>query len=291
MKVIDKNSHFIRQSSRKDFKAEGELAVEPVFYSFASVKVKTDYEYRKHIHPMSEIIIPEKGTYKCLLNGENIQLDPGEFLIVQTGDSHQDIFTRGMEYSALTFILKTSGKNPGEARLFRKISASAQKISTHSGSRIYELCQTLKKEADAKENTMFGFYILSGLFNAIFWELISFFPESSLAPFFIKSAKDEKFRMTFLKYLNNNLYRKLSIDEMAKTMKMSESSFAHTAKKILGITPAKIFLICRLERATTLLKESNMTIKEVSDTLAFEDQFHFSKAFRKHFGIPPSALK
>lgn len=290
MKIIDKNRHFVRESARKELKAGSELAVEPVFYSFAYVKAKTDYEYKKHVHPLFEIIVPEKGTYKCILNGENIQLSPGEFLIVQTGDIHQDIFTKGMEYSALTFFLK-SADSGREARLFKKINAPGQRAKIPQKTSVPELLKLLRGKASEQKDNLFGFYILSGLFNSIFWEMIPAFPESLLTPFFIKSAKNESFRITFLKYLNENLGRKLSIGEMAKTMKMSESSFAHISSKILGTTPAKMFLACKLERAATLLKESNMTIKEVSDSLAFEDQFHFSKAFRKHFGVPPSTLK
>ena len=291
MRRIDKNRHFVRESSLKDFKTGGELAIEPMFYSFAFVKAKTDYEYRKHVHPAFEIIIPEKGVYNCLLNGEKIQLVPGEFLIVQTGDTHQDIFSKGIEYSALTFFLRSSKLNTGEARLFRKISASGQKASFPRKSIAPDLYNILKDEASAPGHETFGFHILSGLFNAIFWEIVSAFPESSLAPLFIKSAKEESFRVNLLKYLEENTSRKLNIAEMAKGMKMSESSFAHLSKKILGTSPAKVFLARKLEKAASLLKESGMTIKEVSGLLAFEDQFHFSKAFRKHFGMPPSVFK
>ncbi|OGV39346.1 MAG: hypothetical protein A2020_08950 [Lentisphaerae bacterium GWF2_45_14] len=78
---------------------------------------------------------------------------------------------------------------------------------------------------------------------------------------------------------------------MAKKMKMSESSFTHLSKKNLGASPAKVLLSCRMERAAELLKGTKMSVKEVSDSLAFEDQFHFSKAFRKHFGTPPSVFR
>ena len=291
MRRIDKNRYFERQSSLKDIKTGGELAIEPVFYSCAFVKAKTNYEYKTHIHPMFEIIISEKGVYKCLLNGENIRIGPGEFLIVQTGDVHQDIFSKGIEYSALSFLLRSSKLSTGETRLFRKKNAREQKMRLPAGSRVPELFKILKKEASTQQHGTFGFYILTGLFNAIFWDMISLFPESSLAAFFIKSAKEENFRITLLNYLRDNVNRKLNVEEMARAMKMSESSFAHLSRKILGSPPAKVFLACKLERAATLIKESGMTIKEVSDHLAFEDQFHFSKAFRKHFGTPPSVFK
>jgi AraC-like DNA-binding protein len=39
------------------------------------------------------------------------------------------------------------------------------------------------------------------------------------------------------------------------------------------------------------LSESDITVKEVSEMLGFEDQFHFSKAFKKHFGESPSIYR
>jgi AraC-like DNA-binding protein len=121
--------------------------------------------------------------------------------------------------------------------------------------------------------------------------MISFFPETTLSSNLIKSAKDETFRVRFLKYLQNHICEKLDIEEMAVAMNMSKSSFAHRIKMILGASPAKVFLACKTEKAAELLKNSDWSIKEISSYLGFEDQFHFSKVFKRHFNMTPSSFR
>jgi AraC-like DNA-binding protein/quercetin dioxygenase-like cupin family protein len=292
MRTVDKNKDFERQTSWKDFKLGSEFTIEPVFFSYAQIKAKSNYEYHRHTHPAFEIIIPENGIYHCLLNGEEITLSPGEFLIVQIGDIHQDICSMGLEYVALTFQLKNTEFHTEETRLFRKVKNLEQKGVLQKGSPAFSLYQLLKRKAeDAETHEVFNSYVLSGIFNAFFWEMISFFPETTLSSNLIKSAKDETFRVRFLKYLQNHICEKLDIEEMAVAMNMSKSSFAHRIKMILGASPAKVFLACKTEKAAELLKNSDWSIKEISSYLGFEDQFHFSKVFKRHFNMTPSSFR
>ncbi|WP_163510358.1 AraC family transcriptional regulator [Fodinicola acaciae] len=43
----------------------------------------------------------------------------------------------------------------------------------------------------------------------------------------------------------------------------------------------------RLQAAATLLRLTDMTLREIARTLGFTDEFHLSKRFRAHFGVPP----
>ena len=43
----------------------------------------------------------------------------------------------------------------------------------------------------------------------------------------------------------------------------------------------------RLQTAATLLRLTDMTHREIARTLGFTDEFHLSRRFRAHFGLPP----
>jgi AraC-like DNA-binding protein/quercetin dioxygenase-like cupin family protein len=43
----------------------------------------------------------------------------------------------------------------------------------------------------------------------------------------------------------------------------------------------------RLQAAATLLRMTDMTIREIARTLGYADEFHLSRRFRAHFGLPP----
>jgi transcriptional regulator GlxA family with amidase domain len=43
----------------------------------------------------------------------------------------------------------------------------------------------------------------------------------------------------------------------------------------------------RLQTAATLLRLTDMTHREIARTLGYTDEFHLSRRFRAHFGLPP----
>ena len=47
----------------------------------------------------------------------------------------------------------------------------------------------------------------------------------------------------------------------------------------------------RMETAAELLLTTNMTAAEVAYKVGFEDQYYFSKSFKKYYGLPPSQYR
>jgi AraC-like DNA-binding protein len=43
--------------------------------------------------------------------------------------------------------------------------------------------------------------------------------------------------------------------------------------------------------AAELLINTNMTAAEIAYKVGFEDQYYFSKSFKKYFGVPPSKYR
>jgi len=46
----------------------------------------------------------------------------------------------------------------------------------------------------------------------------------------------------------------------------------------------------RLKRAKDMLKNDNLTIKEVASAVGYQDAYHFSKSFKKLYGVSPSGV-
>jgi hypothetical protein len=64
--------------------------------------------------------------------------------------------------------------------------------------------------------------------------------------------------------------------------------FRELFKRHTGTSPYQYHLARRLDRAQTLLAESELTIKEVAAALHFNDAYHFSKTFKARTGRSPS---
>jgi len=77
-----------------------------------------------------------------------------------------------------------------------------------------------------------------------------------------------------------------SLNMVAQALEISPSYLSRLFKKVKNITFKDYIIYLRMEEAKILLKETNMTTKEISQTIGYEDPNFFSHAFKKYVGIP-----
>ncbi len=92
-------------------------------------------------------------------------------------------------------------------------------------------------------------------------------------------------------YMNENFLCISDIGEVATVSHMSEFHFFRSFRQAFGITPYQYLLQRRLEHARNLLRENECSITGIAAHCNFPDIFTFSKAFKRHFGIPPSQCR
>lgn len=88
-----------------------------------------------------------------------------------------------------------------------------------------------------------------------------------------------------------HLYSGLNVEELAQLSNRSLSSFKREFREVYGEAPSVYLRNARLERAMELLRVSDDTIGEVAFRVGYADLAHFSRAFRQHFGFPPSTVR
>lgn len=93
-----------------------------------------------------------------------------------------------------------------------------------------------------------------------------------------------------LSVLHSDLQRNWSVTEMAQKMQCSEQYLRRLFLRYTGKTPKEYYLDARLDLAHSLLRQEGQSVGKVADMLNFFDSFHFSKAFKRRFGLPPSQL-
>lgn len=85
-----------------------------------------------------------------------------------------------------------------------------------------------------------------------------------------------------------SLYEAVGLQEIARRVGMSYSSFRQHFREYTGNAPASYLRKLRLERAMELLTRTTMTVKEIAYTLNFPSPDYFSMQFKKAFGRSPS---
>ena len=85
--------------------------------------------------------------------------------------------------------------------------------------------------------------------------------------------------------INNEYY---TIEQLSNDMCMSRMTFYRKIQSLTGQKPTEFVRTIRLTRAATLLKEGEMSIKEISFATGFSSVSYFSRCFRTMFGVPPT---
>ncbi|MCP1518463.1 transcriptional regulator GlxA family with amidase domain [Pseudomonas migulae] len=85
-----------------------------------------------------------------------------------------------------------------------------------------------------------------------------------------------------------NLEEPIELDELASYVGLSRRQLERLFQKYLHSSPSRYYLKLRLIRARQLLKQTPISIVELSVVCGFVSTPHFSKCYRECFGIPPS---
>jgi len=96
-------------------------------------------------------------------------------------------------------------------------------------------------------------------------------------------------RKTFISNLNSflmdHLSEDLSIDRLTSEFHISKNKLYDSCNKFLPTGIAEHIKLLRIEEAKHLLKETDLSVIEISDKVGFNDYNYFCRVFKKNVGI------
>lgn len=109
----------------------------------------------------------------------------------------------------------------------------------------------------------------------------------------ICATKSEKSNLidTIVAYIRDN-YKdpSLCLNKISDEFKISESYFSHLFKETMNINFSVYLEDIRLNEAARLLQEGNSNLGEIAFEVGYNNQTSFRRAFKKKFGVTPSAM-
>lgn len=94
-----------------------------------------------------------------------------------------------------------------------------------------------------------------------------------------------------LDYIRQHYLGALSLKEVAEQIHLNPSYFSTLFKKETGETFTNYVNKLKLQRAQVLLRNTDMKITEICQTVGFEDSTYFSSVFKKYFQVSPSEFR
>ena len=83
----------------------------------------------------------------------------------------------------------------------------------------------------------------------------------------------------------------ISLPSISKETGLSESYIRRAFFAKMNVTPIKYINGLRVEKAKKMLTESNFSVSEIALATGFEDQFYFSRVFKRSVGVSPRGFR
>lgn len=117
--------------------------------------------------------------------------------------------------------------------------------------------------------------------------LLADHPRGDRAP----TARDEKRIVDAVRLIEARYAEGLPLAELSASSRMSRYHFLRLFRQVVGVTPHQYLLRTRLRHAAIALRMGRGSVAALAFDLGFGDLSTFNAAFKRSFGVPPSAYR
>jgi AraC-like DNA-binding protein len=240
-----------------------------------------------------KIYLPLAGEASLVINGKNEKIVPGyiyfisgDFLEKQICEDYIELVWGHFNLDILSFqvILKQSAcfhSMPIENSALDIFDFSQFKSDVHS----FDSADT--------ENEIFpspNLYFICKLSSLIYLLLGDIIKNINFTEMYSQLQVLNKFEEV-LEYMDKNYLKNPSLQEVAKKANMAPNYFHRKFKKAFGISPYAYMLQKRMDKAKKLLAFPSRSIKEVALLCGYDNEFYFSKTFKKYSSMSPREFR
>lgn len=235
-------------------------------------------------HDIPEFLYCLEGDGYVTIDAENINFTPGSLVIVNSNNVHATFSNSGlMKYYCLKInraFFKENGIDIDNLQFEETLADNQVKKLIKEIFEIY-----FEQSGNPKYILMLKLKVLEFLYYL--WENCTVSTDDK------KHISDKSHRVILeaVKYINENYFKKLSLELLSDHFGYSKYHFARMFKKYTGKTVTEHINILRCEKAAVMLASTNSTIAGISCECGFDGQSYFTEIFRKNYGITPSEYR
>lgn len=267
-------------------------------FLFSCLLERQEEEQNYHCHDFIEIVIILKGKGHFLINGTEIPITEGNVLLLNPGTYHKSIpapsHTLTECYLAFTDVeFINTPKNFFPLFHGQKILG---KLPEKAKKEIFQLCSAMNQESQSRNTGRY--FMLKAYLIQVLCLLLRFDQQEELSDehhmkgYEFKSPNKTYVVQQIMKYMESHYREKISLDQIAENMYLSPFYISKLFKSETGDTPINYLISLRMEKAKELLdRNPALSIQEAAAQVGYEDAYHFSKLFKKYFGLSPMYYK
>ena len=251
-------------------------------------------------HDFWEIVYAEKESLICTADNIEIPLSQGEILFHKPGEFHTLAANKKKAPNVfiLSFVCKSLAMQFFENK---KFSLDAQLVRfiyfiLEEGKKTFDIPYSdpnLKKMKLLSQPTLGGEQLIKNYLEVFLINLLRAQTETDSGNkiFLPRKELSSKPVNDVIRVLENEIYHSITIDEICAKTAYGRAYLFRVFKQKTGKTIMEYYLSLKIERAKQLLRENELSVKGISELLAFNEPNYFSKTFKRITGLTPTAYK
>jgi len=251
-----------------------------------------------HMHSSFEYHIIKSGICRVTIDSGTFDASAGEFYLTAPGVYHEQkaISSGGyIEYS-LNCEINLEEQWDSEMNNIAELLTKAECKSIKDTQNITKLFEEALYEAYHKN---IGFYVsIKNLITSIIIRSARAMSSNRLDPSEVvynsisSIYKDNDFRLIQIeRFIEDNLAVKLTADDIARYMCLSNKQVCRIIKEKTGRGTKELILRGKLKKAKELLEDTNIPLKNISNSLGMESEIYFNQLFKRKEGITPGSYR
>ena len=263
-------------------------------------KIHKNFYHPEEYHDFWELVFAEKNCVKCTADGKEILLKQGETIFHKPNERHSLCASDGND--ATIFIASFTCHSPAIRFFENKVIKLTKEQINYVYATVEEAKRTfdipffdpdMKKMELQPHPALGGEQLIKNLLELLLIDLMRSLTEteSGNKTFLSEREKENKFIGDVINILKNNVYNKITVEDICKKTSYCKAYLFKQFKVATGSTVMAYYLDLKMKEAKKLLKENILSVKEIAESLYFDTPNYFTKTFKKHFGITPTAYK
>lgn len=263
-------------------------------------EIEKNFTHQEESHDFWEVVFVEKKNIFCTSDQKKINVNQGEMIFHKPNEKHA-LIADGIS-SPSAFICTFECRSDA----MRFFENKVVKLNKNQIKHIYEIIEVAKKTFDIPtfdpelkkmqlltHPTLGGEQLIKLHLELLLIDLMRSMTETEYGNkiFLFENELGNKFVSDVISILKDSIYSQISIEDICKKTSYSKAYVFKQFKLATGKSVMEYYTDLKMKEAKKLLKDGELSVKEVADKLCYDTPNYFTKSFKKINKMTPTEYK
>ena len=234
-----------------------------------------------HYHTSYELFYIKNGTATFIIGNKNFSVHEGTLLVIPPYVPHKSIYADPSQVSRIELQLKRSFLTKHMSGILEHLSRHvcytlSLKYQTYLLKLLYKMKEEFRSKKEYSEDLCLAYvteFLITVYRNAVRCEATS--------------SENEMLPQKIMEYIAQNYHKSITIAELSGEFHVCESTIFKSFKTHTGLKVTDYINFTRVMNAERLMRETDLTLTEISYQCGFNNCNYFSSVFKRYKNITP----